>query len=405
MEPRTLSAPLRELAFSDHKIALVSGPRQCGKTTLAKMLLAERPVGGYHNWDDVRFRRTWTHDPSALVPADSRPAFLLVLDEIHKARGWKRALKGIYDTRTQPFDILVTGSSRLNVYRKGGDSLLGRALHFHLHPFSVAELARARLDPDPSQRLAALWERSLDLPGAHDLVSSLLRFGGFPEPFLAGSDRKARLWRRSRVEKVIREDLRDLSRIPELSRIEMLAALLPERVGSLLSRAALRVELEVSFDSVTRWLNLLKELYYVFEIQPHARSVVRSLRKAGKLYLRDWSEVEDEGARFENLVAAHLLKACDFWTDSGEGKFDLRFLRNKEQEEIDFLILRDGKPWLPVEAKLGDTSLASHWEKFMGYLGCPRALQVVGRPGQFRKHRVASGEVLVASAGEALAYF
>jgi len=222
---------------------------------------------------------------------------------------------------------------------------------------------------------------------------------------VAGSDRKARVWRKSRTEKVLREDLRDLSRIPELSRVEMLASLLPERVGSPLSRASLREDLEVSFDSVARWLGLLSELYYTFELKPYAHRVSRSLKREGKLYFWDWSEVPAAGARFENLVAAHLLKACDFWTDSGEGTFDLRYLRNKEKEEIDFLILRDGKPWLPVEAKLNDTDPVRHWRKFLGYLGCRRAVQVVSRPGFFRKHEAAGSVLLVASAAEALAYF
>jgi uncharacterized protein len=403
---RSLEVPIRELAFSDHKIALVSGPRQCGKTTLGKMLLAARKAGAYHNWDDVQFRRLWVKQPASVVPtSEPKVVPLVVLDEIHKARGWKRTLKGLFDTRTREFDALVTGSARLNVYKKGGDSLLGRALHFRMHPLSVAELSPLRLPTEPELRLQALFSRSRIADKSPDLLASLLRFGGFPEPFLAASDRKARVWRQSRVEKVIREDLRDLSRLTELSRVEMLASLLPERVGSLLSRASLREDLEVSFDSITRWLALLTELYYAFEIKPHVRSVVRSLKKEGKLFLWDWAEVLAPGPRFENLVAAHLLKACDFWTDSGEGTFELKYLRNKEQQEIDFLILRDGQPWLPVEAKLSDTEPVPHWNKFLGYLGCRRALQLVGSPGVFRKHPLPNGALWVASAGDALAYF
>jgi uncharacterized protein len=405
---RSLAEPLTELAFGEHKIALVSGPRQCGKTTLGGMLLEGRGCGAYHNWDDVRFRRTWTKDPSSIaaaVASEDRVTPLLVLDEIHKARGWKRTLKGMFDTLTTPCDIMVTGSARLNVYKKGGDSLLGRALHFRLHPLSVAEIERPRLPREPDTRLDALFTRAIGGRRRDDLLPPLLRYGGFPEPFLAASDRKARVWRHNRVEKVIREDLRDLSRIPELGRVEMLASLLPERVGSLLSRASLREDLEVSFDSVTRWLALLSELYYAFELKPFARSVARSLKKEGKLYLWDWSEVSEPGARFENLVACHLLKACDYWTDTGEGAFALAYMRNKEKEEIDFLVLRDGKPWLPVEAKLTDDTPSRHWRKFLGYLKCPRALQLVATPKVFRKHPVERAELLVASAGEALAYW
>ena len=407
MLSRTLAGPIRELCFDPHKIALISGPRQCGKTTLAKQLLAERGAGGYHNWDDTGFRRTWAKNPRAVWPADAgEPTPLLVLDEIHKARGWKRTLKGLWDTQRAPADVLVTGSARLNVYKKGGDSLLGRALHFRMHPLSLAELRGMELPTEPGERLDALLARAHrpDRRG-RELFEGLLRFGGFPEPFVAASDRRARVWQRSRVEKVIREDLRDLSRLPELSRVEMLAALLPERVGSLFSRASLREDLEVPHDTVTRWVLALEELYYLFAIRPWTKAVVRTLKKEGKLYLWDWTEVPEAGARFENLVAVHLHKACDAWTDSGEGTFSLHTLRNKEREEIDFLIARDRRPWLAVEAKLSDTSPPRHWDKFLRYLGCGHGLQLVATPGIFRSHELAHGRVLVVSAEEALSYF
>lgn len=185
---------------------------------------------------------------------------IYVFDKAHKSKGWKRTLKGLYDTHTSSWDGLVTGSARLNVYKKGGDSPLGRSLHFRMHPFSCAELIGLRAPRSPETCLENIVAGTASV-GAEDVFRSLLRFGGFPEPFLAGNDKKAILWRQSRVEKVIREDLRDLSRLPELGRVEMLAALLPERVGSLLSRASLREDLEVSHDTVTRWLSALKELY------------------------------------------------------------------------------------------------------------------------------------------------
>lgn len=330
---------------------------------------------------------------------------LLVLDEIHKHRLWKRALKGLYDGLERPVNLLVTGSARLNVYRRGGDSLLGRALHFHLHPFSLGELARAPVPREPDDCLVALFERSLAAnAGRQQLLERLLRHGGFPDPFLRASDRWTRLWRRSRTDTVIREDLRDLTRLPELDRVAMLAALLPERVGSLLNRASLALDLEVSFGTATRWLTAIEDLYYSFRIRPWTRAVVRSLRKEGKLYLWDWGEVEAPGPRFENLVACHLLKACDFWSDTGEGSFELYFLRNKEKEEIDFLITRDRKPWVLCEAKLSDTTPGGHFRKFMRYLDCPRGLQLVASPGQWKEHRFEEGSVLVASAAEALAY-
>jgi uncharacterized protein len=407
VQPRYLVPAIQELCFELHKIALVSGPRQCGKTTLAQTLLRERGAGAYHNWDDLELRRAWARSPSQPWPPEHpRAVPLLVLDEIHKARGWKRTVKGLFDTRPFPLDMLVTGSARLNVYKKGGDSLLGRAFHFRMHPFSQAELERStQLPADPDARLAALRVGALGTDAAAtERFRALLRFGGFPEPLLAASDRRARAWRRSRIEQVIREDLRDLSALPDVSRVEMLAALLPDRVGSLLSRNSLREDLEVGYDTVTRWLAALVELYYAFEVKPYSVRVVRSLKKEGKIYMWDWSEVDAPGPRFENLVACHLLKACDYWTDAGEGTFELRLLRNREKEEIDFLVVRDRKPWLAVEAKLSDEAPAPHWRKFLRYLNAPLGLQLVAATGVWREHHIDGHRIVIASADQALRY-
>ncbi|MDD4443203.1 MAG: AAA family ATPase, partial [Kiritimatiellae bacterium] len=225
----------------------------------------------------------------------------MVYDEIHKAKAWKRSLKGVFDTLVRPVDILVTGSARLNVYRRGGDSLVGRYLHFRLHPFSVGEAVGLEA-PGPDSALQAAIEGSLAHRGdVADAFKAMLRYGMFPEPFLAQNERKARLWRRTRVERVIREDLRDISRTLELSQVEMLASLLPERVGAPLAVARLAEMLEVSHATAKRWLSHLKELYYAFELKPYHNHVARSLRKEGKIYLWDASEVADEAARVENL--------------------------------------------------------------------------------------------------------
>jgi predicted AAA+ superfamily ATPase len=403
MIERTLTGPLGDLAWANGKMAFVSGPRQSGKTTLARQELKRRAVGRYGNWDDIDFRRVWTKSPKALLPqmagngTGERP--LVVFDEIHKAKGWKQALKGLYDTLESPCDILVTGSARFDVYRRGGESLLGRYLRFRLHPLSLGELERKR-PPAPSELVEAVAGDALPrpFPAARKTLDTLFEHGGFPEPFLRQSARFARLWRRGRAEKIVREDLRDLSRIPELSQVEMLMALLPERAGSRLSRQALREDLEVAHDTVSRWLRFLEILYYVFELKPFARSVPRSLRREGKLYLWDWSEVEARGPRFENMVASHLLKAADFWTDTGEGTFELRYLRNKEKAEIDFLLTRDRKPWLAVECKLSDDGLSPAFGAFLPHLGWPPFAQVVMRPGVCRRVSVGGRRGLVVSA-------
>ena len=405
MKHRALAQAIKEFSFSDHKIALVSGPRQCGKTTLAKMLLDERKTGVYRNWDELSFRREWARNPSSIVPrVQGKEIPLVVLDEIHKERRWKRNLKGIYDTLEVPCDLLVTGSARLNVYRKGSDSLLGRHYAFRLHPFSLRELER----PDvlaPDTMLASLFSRAEERGNAAEKgLAAMLRYGPFPQPLFDQNARKVNLWRRSREQLVIREDLRDLSRLPELDRIEMMTALLPERVGSLFSLSSLSRDLETSVPTIKRWTAYLKDLYYLFEIRPYSRKIARSLRREGKIYLWDYGAIPNAAARFENLIALHLLKTCHFWSDTGEGEFKLHFLRNKEKQEIDFLMVRDGVPWLPVEVKLSDSELSPNWKRFSPMLSCKRGLQIVRSP-EWKLHRFGDTQVLVAGAAEALHYF
>ncbi len=380
MKPRYIENAIRSLALERHKMAFVSGPRQAGKTTLGKRLISE--LGGdYFSWDDVAFRRRWVKEPASLV-RDGHGG-LCVFDEIHKGKGWKGTIKGLYDLHGREARILVTGSARLNVYRRGGDSLLGRYLNFRLHPFSLGEVVRNRhaaiLDPDAFMQKLLECETWSAGDRAQSTLSDLLQFSGFPEPFLERSVKLANLWRRGRLEKIVREDLRDLSRLPELSQVEMLTALLPEKVGSLLSVQSLREDLEVAHTTVRRWLNYLGELYYHYELKPYSTLIARSLRKEGKLYLWDWSEVEQPGPRYENLVGGHLLKACHFWTDTGEGAFELFYLRDKEKREIDFLITRDRKPWLAVEAKLADRAPSSHWAAFARHLRNIPFVQLVAK--------------------------
>jgi len=405
MKTRMLEQPIKEFAFADHKIAFVSGPRQCGKTTLARMLMRERKVSAYRNWDDLAVRHIWATTPSAIIPrAEGKDVPLVVLDEIHKERRWKRNLKGVYDTLESPCDILVTGSARLDVYMKGSDSLMGRHYSFRLHPFSLREMERADvLAPDAI--LQALFARS-ERQGKHgeEHLASLMAYGPFPEPLFRQNARSARLWRRSHERLVIRQDLHDLSRLPELGRIEMMTTLLPEHIGSLFSLASMGRDLEVSIPTVKRWLGYLKALYYLFEVKPYHRSIPRSLRREGKMYLWDFAAVPNEAARFENLVALHLLKACQFWTDTGEGEFALFFLRTKGMHEIDFLIVRDGKPWLPVEVKQADTELSPNWKRFAPLLPCKRGLQLVAKPA-WKLHTFGDTQILVAGAAEALHYF
>ena len=302
---------------------------------MAKRLLRQRHVGYYYNWDETAFRRLWTKDPKSLLQeslGQSSVKPLLVLDEIHKARLWKRSLKGLYDTNDGEYDIIVTGSARLNVYRKGGDSLLGRYYHFRLHPFTLAELLSFTTEIKYEDLLNYLLSASSKCQPSQQQY--LDKFGPFPEPLFTQDHKILNLWHRGRIEKIIHEDLRDLSRLLELSQIDMLVSLLPERVSNILSLCSLSEDLEVAYTTVKRWLNYLYELYYAFKIQPYFRLLPRSIKKESKFYLWDWSEVANEAVRFGNVIAVHLLKYCNYLSDTGAGDFQLYYLRNKQQKEI-----------------------------------------------------------------------
>ncbi|MCC2667030.1 MAG: ATPase, family [Gammaproteobacteria bacterium] len=400
---RYLEVIMDEICFNAEKMAFVSGPRQCGKTTMAKLLLKKRGIGSYYNWDETKFRRQWTKDPQLVLPAISRKKKpLVILDELHKAKFWKRSLKGLYDTQDGKYDIFVTGSARLNIYRKGSDSLMGRYYHFRLHPFSVAELLKSKYMTAPDDLISLLFSKRHSSVQAERALENLYQFGPFPEPLFSAHTKSLRLWQRNRIEKIVREDLRDLSRLPELSQVEMLVSLLSERASQPLSIQSLSEDLEVAYTTVKRWLNYLSELYYFFALKPYSKSSARAIKKESKLYLWDWSEIENKGARFENLVASHLLKYCDYLTDTGLGNFELRYLKNKEKYEIDFLLLRDKKVFLAIEAKYTDDSPSSSWGKFMNYLDCPYGVQLVMKPNVYRIQKYSNYKILIMSASDFL---
>jgi predicted AAA+ superfamily ATPase len=341
-----------ERVLARGKMVFVGGPRQVGKTTFAWDLLgkgADERHPAYFNWDDpraaARLRRVE-------LPPDEP---LLVFDEIHKYARWRNLVKGIHDTEKSRRRIVVTGSARLDYYRKGGDSLLGRYRSFRLHPFSLRELARTPSAPD---------------------LGALLRFGGFPEPLFAQDETEHRIWQRDRIARVIRDDLRDLERVREVSLVEMLADLLPARVGSPLSVANLAGDLQVDHKTVERWLQMLENLYLCFRISPLGAPRVRAVKKERKLYLWDWSAVEDAGPRFENMVASQLLKYCHWLEDSEGHAMDLRFLRDTARREVDFVVLKKGKPQFAVECKAGERNADPALGYFAERTAIPRFYQV-----------------------------
>lgn len=364
--PRDLEAPAD--ADLRRKMVFVAGPRQVGKTTLARRLLERAGGGAYLSWDNRADRREIR---AARWPAGDA---LVVLDELHKWRGWKGWLKGEFDKRRGHTRFLVTGSARLELYRRGSDSLQGRYHHHRLHPFSYAELVnggRAAAPPSPGA--------GLELPSRADRepLDRLFARSGFPEPLLTGSERGWRRWQKERLDRFFREDVRDLEAVRELSSLQVLADLLPERVGSPLSVNALREDLEASHRGVSHWVEVLERLYHLFRVRPHASPRVLALRRMPKAYLWDWTLVEDRAARFENLVALHLLKLCHVLEDREGYAAELRYLRDRAGREVDFLVVVAGKPWFAVEAKLSETRIEPALRYYRDRLSLRHCYQVV----------------------------
>lgn len=364
------------------KMVFVSGPRQVGKTTLAKEIGEAffNEKYEYLNWDNRGDKKTIL---SGAYPADKK---LFIFDEIHKYKNWKNYLKGEHDKYKDKFHILVTGSARLDIYKKGGDSLLGRYRSYRLHPLSVGELAgRGSEKHAPFAELNFFKEEA----GREKTLERLLDFGGFPEVFVKQDERQLRRWHNERIDRLIKEDIRDVENIRDISAMDVLAGILPEKAGSLFSLNSLREDFNVTHKTIASWVDIFEKFYYHFRIYPFQSTLIKSLRKEPKLYLWDWSEIKDEGARFENLVASHLLKFCHFLFDVEGYKARLWFLRDKEQREADFLVSVDGKPWFAVEAKISPKDTSPSLAYFSKKIKIPFSYQVVRQEGvDFIKDRI-----------------
>ena len=335
--------------FLDRKMVFVGGPRQVGKTTLCLQFLSPpRPSNkNYLNWDDLTDQKSLR---SGQLPGGS----LVVIDELHKFKNWRNLMKGFYDKKKDVQKFLVTGSARLDYYRRGGDSLLGRYRYLRLHPFSVSELGICT---------SAGIER-------------LLTFGGFPEPYLTADEREWKLWTRERLYRIIRDDLRDLELVRDLSNIEIMAESLSDRVGSPLSVNNLAQDLQVNFRTAESWLSILERIYFCYRILPFGAPKIKAVKKEKKLYLWDWSTVEETGPRFENMVAGHLLKYCHFLEDTQGERMELRFLRDIEKREIDFVVMKNRKPIFAVECKTGEKRLSPAIPYFKARTDIPLFYQV-----------------------------
>jgi len=349
IQTRYIKKPVKE--DLENKMVFIGGPRQVGKTTFALTFLPESSEKhpAYLNWDNISARAGLLKGE---LPGGQK---LFILDEIHKFSGWRSLVKGFYDTNRSELSFIITGSARLDYYRKGGDSLQGRYHYYRLHPFSMAELNAK--------------------PTLNDF-NLLFKFGGFPEPCLRGEEKFWRRWQRERLQRVIYDDIRDLENIKEISLLELLAGELPNRVGAPLSVKNLKEFLQVAHETVDRWITIFERMYYCFRISPYGPRKVRAVKKEQKLYLWDWSIIQEEGAKFENFIASHLLKYCHFLEDTEGFKMDLRFLRDTDKREIDFVVLKDEKPLFAVECKTGEKNINPALFYFMERTQIPRFYQV-----------------------------
>jgi len=385
----------RELA-AEKSMVLMAGPRQCGKTTLAELIGESFANRLYFNWDVPADRRKLIENPQFFerLPRMDATRPLVVLDEIHKYRQWKNYLKGAYDRFHEDYAFLVTGSGRLDTYQKGGDSLAGRYYLFHLWPLTLAELGGQQAAPE-AFFAAPLAVTDNDHPALRAAWARLASFSGFPEPYLTAKPASYRRWSAGYHQRLIREDIRDMTAIRTVDHVETLFYLLPSRIGSPLSITGLAEDLKVAYNTVAQWLSVFERFFLIFTVKPWTVSIARSIQKERKIYLLDYALIEDQAARFENMVAMELMRAVSLWNDLGLGSYELHFVRDKEKREVDFLIVERRKPILLVEAKLSDESPSPALLRFQQRLKVP-AVQLVRDASHYRLLHNQEGRLLIA---------
>ena len=364
---RVYESIIKEHFERNEQMLFLSGARQVGKTTTAKSVLG---TGLFFDWDLQGDRTDIISGQRHLADRmGSEPSRRVVFDELHKYADWKNFIKGLYDLYSKlHWQFIVTGSSRLDTYRKGGDSLVGRYFHLQMFPLSTAELVRPEFSANvihpPKEIDSATWD-------------ALLAFGGFPQPLLKADRRFYRQWARTRRDRLLQEDIRTLGGAYDVAKIEVLAELIRSNAAASLNYTSFARIVRASVESIQRWIVLLQQLAYCFTLRPWSRNISRSIAKEPKIYLGDWSDISETGKRNENFVACALLKAVEGWNDTGLGEYSLHYIRTKEKREVDFLIAMDGSPWVLVEVKTSQTSISPQLGYFQRMTGAEHAFQVV----------------------------
>jgi predicted AAA+ superfamily ATPase len=397
--PRLVEGYAFDENLTGRHMVFLAGPRQVGKSVLARNWLKTKGCPSlYFNWDDIAVRQAFRTD-SRFFESPARSLGIgdpwIVFDEIHKRNHWRDILKGAYDLFGSEFRFLITGSARLDLFRRSGDSLLGRYNLFHMFPLNLIEITSAKspscflAQPD-SHRPAAAFEERINHPVSPDMAEAyalLSHHGPFPEPFLQQQDRFSRKWHQDYISLIVRQDLKDLTRVEELDKVEHLLTLLPSRIMSPLSMSNLAGELEAAHTTVKNWLEQLKRLYVVFSIAPWTQKISRGLKKENKWYFLDWYYAPPGPARLENMTATYLYRTCQTLTDMGYGSYELYYVRTLDKREIDFVVTLDQQPILTVEVKTGDTALSNALKNRQKWFISPTlGIQVVDKRDFLQKY-------------------
>ena len=366
---RSYSYILSRHLAEDRQMLFVSGPRQVGKTTLARLHSDD-----YFDWDNQNHQKIILAGPDAVAEYCKLPILqdkptVIAFDELHKYPNWKQFLKGFFDTYENQCRIIVTGSARLDIYRHGGDSLMGRYFPYRMHPLSVGELLNTEQPKlecisKPKQIADKDWD-------------CLWTHGGFPEPYLKNSPRFSTRWQRLRTERLFKEELRDISRAQDFALLEILARMMSERSGEQIVYANLAQDLQVAPHTIKAWIQTLTSVYYGFLLRPWFKNINTAIKKEPKWYLRDWATIKSPGKRAETFAACHLLKSVEHWTDLGLGDFELHYIKDKQKKEVDFLVVKNQQPWFLVEVKHAETRLSPNLAHFQKLTGAPHAFQMV----------------------------
>ena len=387
----------QELSASKEMIFL-SGPRQSGKTTLAeKMIGSIFKNVSYFNYDFIDSKRILRKDPYFFEKIDRKDASLplVIFDEIHKHDKWKNYLKGVYDKFYGQYCFLVSGSGRLDTFQKRGDSLAGRYFMFHLYPLTISELGNSYLSPDDFLNdpiVVPIFKKAL-----WDLWNTIDAFSGFPEPFLQEKKPFFNRWYKTYSRQLLYEDIRDMSGIRKIDSLVSLFSILPSKIGNPVSINNLAMDIGTSFKTISDWLTVFDRFFLSFSLSPWTSKIARAIKKEKKIYLMNPAIIENRGVRMENIVAIELSRAVQLWSDMGFGNFNIHYIRNKEKEEVDFLISENNKPKLLIETKLNDTNPSKPLVKFQRQLNVP-AIQLVLKKETARIITNDTNKILVVSA-------